>query len=279
MARIRTIKPEFPQSESMGRVSRDARLLFIQLWTLCDDEGRSRGDARLIKGLLYPYDEVKFSEIDGWLDELEREGCLVRYEADGSRYLSIRNWRIHQKIDKPTASKLPAPREPSGKPREDSREIREESSGDLDREGKGREGKGRDQGPISVAPDGAQAAAPPAVDDPVARVFDHWRTTHGHPQARLDAKRRRLIREALKGYDEASLCQSITGYLNSPHHMGQNDRSTRYDGIDLLLRDAKHIDAGLKFYAEPPRSDLSTLTRKNVAAIEEWRPPEMRNAS
>lgn len=36
MARIRTIKPEFPQSETMGRVSRDARLLFIQLWTVAE---------------------------------------------------------------------------------------------------------------------------------------------------------------------------------------------------------------------------------------------------
>ena len=41
MARIRTIKPEFPQSETIGKLSREARLLFIQLWTLADDEGMS----------------------------------------------------------------------------------------------------------------------------------------------------------------------------------------------------------------------------------------------
>ncbi len=46
MARIRSIKPEFPQSESMGNVSRDARLTFIQLWTLADDSGRLRGSSR-----------------------------------------------------------------------------------------------------------------------------------------------------------------------------------------------------------------------------------------
>ena len=33
VARIRTIKPEFPQSESVGRLSRDARLLFILVWS------------------------------------------------------------------------------------------------------------------------------------------------------------------------------------------------------------------------------------------------------
>ena len=109
-------------------------------------------------------------------------------------------------------------------------------------------------------------------------MFEHWRTVHGHPQAKLDAKRRKLIRDALKGYSEADLCQAISGYKNSPHHQGQNDKATVYDAIELLLRDAKHIDAGLRFYRDPPRTDLSTLTRRNVAAVENWVPPEMRAA-
>lgn len=115
--------------------------------------------------------------------------------------------------------------------------------------------------------------------DPVFRVFEHWKQAHSHPQARLDAKRRKLIRAALDGYTEADLCQSITGYLSSPHHMGQNDRATKYDGIELLLRDAKHIDAGLAFYRDPPPTHLSKLTRKNVDATRDWVPPEMRNGT
>ncbi len=31
MARIRTIRPTFPRSRSMGRISRGVRLLFVQL--------------------------------------------------------------------------------------------------------------------------------------------------------------------------------------------------------------------------------------------------------
>ena len=108
MARIRTIKPEFPQSESMGRISRDARLLFIQLWTLCDDSGRTRAASRMLASLLFPYDDDAPGLICGWLDELEREGCIVRYSADGSQYLQVCNWLIHQKIDRPSVSKIPA---------------------------------------------------------------------------------------------------------------------------------------------------------------------------
>ena len=113
MARIRTIKTEFPQSESMGRISRDARLLFILLWTLCDDEGRSRGSARLLKGLLFPYDELTFLDIEAWLAELEQEGCIVRYVENASEYLQVSNWLNHQKIDKPSKSKIPPPQESS----------------------------------------------------------------------------------------------------------------------------------------------------------------------
>lgn len=113
----------------------------------------------------------------------------------------------------------------------------------------------------------------------IAAVFEHWRTTHGYPRAKLDEKRRALIRKALATYSEADLCQSISGYLNSPHHMGRNDSCTKYTDLGLLLRDAQRIDAGLKFYTEPPRTDVSALTRKNIDATADWVPPEMRRAA
>lgn len=113
MARIRTIKPEFPKSESVGRLSRDARLLFIQLWPECDDHGRTRGASRMLASLLYPYDEDAPSLIDGWLDELIAEGCIRIYEVDGSRYLEVCNWLKHQKIDKPSKPVFPGAREAS----------------------------------------------------------------------------------------------------------------------------------------------------------------------
>jgi hypothetical protein len=82
----------------------------------------------------------------------------------------------------------------------------------------------------------------------VVEVFDHWKVTHGHDKATLDAKRIKLIRNALKLQPSDVLKRSISGYKNSPHHMGQNERQTVYDDIELFLRDAKHIDAGLKFF-------------------------------
>ena len=108
MARIRTIKPEFPQSESMGRVSRESRLCFILLFTLADDAGRLRGNSRMLASLLYPYDDDAKKVIDKWLSELHEEGCIVRYEIDGDQYIQINKWLQHQKIDRPSESKIPA---------------------------------------------------------------------------------------------------------------------------------------------------------------------------
>ena len=138
MARIRSIKPEFPQSESMGRVSRDARLLFILLWTTSDDHGRCRAHSRMLASLLFPYDDDAGDHLPDWLKELAKEGCITLYEHYGSQYLEITKWKKHQKIDKPSKPQFPGPDDLSQDTREVSREPREYSS----EESKGRDRRG-----------------------------------------------------------------------------------------------------------------------------------------
>lgn len=152
MARIRTIKPEFPQSESMGRVSRDARLLFIMLWTIADDAGRLRGNSRMLASLLFPYDDDAKRLIDGWLEELSSQGCLAVYMVGNDTYVEICNWLNHQKIDKPSRSKIPAFLESSRR----FAKVREGSSED---QRKGSEDQGGDQGKDHDAPAEAVATA------------------------------------------------------------------------------------------------------------------------
>ncbi|MFO1080839.1 MAG: hypothetical protein U1E23_09465 [Reyranellaceae bacterium] len=113
MARIRTIKPEFCESESVGKLSRNARLLFILLWTFVDDSGKSRASSRLLASRLYPYDDDAMEEIGGWLEELELGGHIRLYEVDGAQYLDIPKWLNHQKIDHPSKSRIPDFREDS----------------------------------------------------------------------------------------------------------------------------------------------------------------------
>ena len=139
MGRIRTIKPEFPQSESMGRISRDARLTFILLWTMADDAGRLRGHPKLVANLLFPCDDDAGENVETWLGELVQEGCIARYKADGHHYIEICQWRKHQKIDHPTASRFPENNQkilPLANPHEDSPlDLGRDLGGDQGEEG------------------------------------------------------------------------------------------------------------------------------------------------
>jgi hypothetical protein len=110
MARIRTIKPDFFTSLTIAELDWDERLTFIGLWTHCDDEGRCVADGRLLKAALWPLDdEVGPDQVEGHLESLQRHGLVQVYEVDGRRYLQVTRWDEHQRINRPTASKLPPP--------------------------------------------------------------------------------------------------------------------------------------------------------------------------
>ena len=89
---------------------------------------------------------------------------------------------------------------------------------------------------------GAQGAPVVASDD-VVLVFEFWKTAMKSPRSQLDSKRAKLIKAALKtGYTVEQLCDAITGCAKSPFHMGDNDRRAKYNGLDLILRNAEKID-------------------------------------
>ncbi|HUY08421.1 MAG TPA: hypothetical protein VMW80_03090 [Candidatus Dormibacteraeota bacterium] len=152
MSRIRTIKPEFWEDEGNGRLSPLARLLFIATFNMADDEGRLRWTPAYLKASAFMYDEG--IDVAALMRELEA-GPIRAYDASGERLAVIVNFRKHQVINKPSASKLRTPpellSEDSGNPtvafREDSRP-----------EGNGRERKGA----------GHARANPPADDEPKA---------------------------------------------------------------------------------------------------------------
>lgn len=100
MARIRTIKPEFPEDEKLGACSRDARLLFVLIWTLCDDHGRFRASAVFLRTHLYPYDlDIGPHDVAAWLEELTAKRRVQLYEVDGETYGHVVNWPKHQRVD------------------------------------------------------------------------------------------------------------------------------------------------------------------------------------
>lgn len=231
MARIRTIKPELPQSETIGRLSRDARLLFIQLFTIADDAGRARAASRLLASLLYPYDEDAGGLIDGWLKELEARNAIRRYEVDGSQYLEIVKWLEHQKIDRPSPSRLPACRERSEPPREASRAI------------------DADLGPTTCTLDQVPHTAAGAVAPPVACDFfdEFWKEypSRDGDNPKLPAK---LKFEALvkTGIDPALMIAGAKRYA-------ANARDKQQVGT-------KYIAHALKWLSEQRWADIAAVS-------------------
>lgn len=74
-------------------------------------------------------------------------------------------------------------------------------------------------------------------------VFKHWQKLTKHPGAILDPKRIKIIKNWLDiGYTADDLKQAITGCSKTDHNIGKNDRQTRYDSLELILRNGGNID-------------------------------------
>lgn len=94
MARARTIKPSFFDSEQVASCSVLARLTFTGLWCLADRDGKLQDRPRRIRAELFPYEADL--DLDAALDDLSRAGLIVRYEVDGERFMQIPGFKKHQ---------------------------------------------------------------------------------------------------------------------------------------------------------------------------------------
>lgn len=109
MARKRMVDPSIWQSEDFSKLSTLAKLVFIGLFSLADDEGRGRANPTYLKSSLFPYNEnLRSTDIEKTLSEISSNMSVVFYECNGSSYYSLLSWYIFQRIDKPTSSQLPS---------------------------------------------------------------------------------------------------------------------------------------------------------------------------
>lgn len=106
MARIRTIKPGFWKDEDLCALPEATHMLAAALINYADDDGYFNANPALIKGEFYPLREPSVSIHDS-LSELSRIGWIrLGKGADGKTYGHIRTFSVHQKINRPTPSKI-----------------------------------------------------------------------------------------------------------------------------------------------------------------------------
>ena len=107
MAKIRSIKPSFWEDEKIGSLPVEARLLYIGTWSFADDNGVLRGSPAYLRSQIFPYDEtVTAADVRRWVSTLVAGGMVVPFTYNGERYLVVRRFRDHQKIDARYATEL-----------------------------------------------------------------------------------------------------------------------------------------------------------------------------
>ena len=178
MARIRTIKPEFWQSESLAQCSPHARLLAIALLQLCDKNGVFLNVPMQVHAHAFPWEsEVN---IQALLGELEGVGYVNLYRVDGKRYGFIPGFCTHQRIQGKEAQSaghypLPNQADTEGKQRGVPGEYSGDSRGDTGK-GKEREKEREKENPLvdSDEPTDTQAKAKSAKNDTPPEFETLW---------------------------------------------------------------------------------------------------------
>ena len=288
--RIRNLKPEIWDSEDFLSLSDTGRLLFIGMISMADDEGRIKGSPdHLARKFLFGAGELAPKHaVHIALAEMEHRRMIQRYEVDGQYYTYLINWSTHQRVDRPSPSRHPSP-----PPVDESRVIAsdaESSHTTRARTGPVRSGSVPDPSrrpdvneevsvPSEPHSNESESAEPVSLlsEDALAVWKEYLTVTDRTAKTLLNAKRRRLITQALKQYGLDDTLAAVRGWRKSPYHCGENATRTTYNDIELLLRDAKHIEQFRDFERGAATAAANgTMRRPSVSESLRQRAAEMR---
>ncbi|GAA2266924.1 hypothetical protein GCM10010430_60070 [Kitasatospora cystarginea] len=113
--RIRTHKPEMSRDPKLAEVSLSAERTFVYMLNYVDDRGRVIDDAGILRGLIWKRKKswdgsVHTTErVEEDLRQLADVGLVCRYvnpADEGEELLHVVNFNKHQRIDKPSVSRL-----------------------------------------------------------------------------------------------------------------------------------------------------------------------------
>lgn len=238
----------FALADALGVSDNEALAIVVRLWAWTmryAARGRLAPGARTALGRAcggrgMSVDLVEVLVRTGWLDDL------------GQGELEVHDWSEHNgaavaKAEKDSERKRAA-RARRGDGAETARAGRADGAGN----GTGRDGTGHIttlSSELDLVPTESPDERRPAerleakLTDDEFQVWAHWKAVLRHPKAVATEARRKLIARWLPLYGVERLQRAISGCAKSPHHMGQNDRRTVYDSIELILRDSAHIES------------------------------------
>ena len=111
VGRIRTIKPEFFGSPDTVAAHPIVRLAYIGLWCFADDHGRGEYDEDVLKGFLFPRQNIAalsdgaFASIGDVLAGVVDAYGVVLYTVHGRSYFDVPSFGRHQRAYRGRESK------------------------------------------------------------------------------------------------------------------------------------------------------------------------------
>jgi hypothetical protein len=267
MAKIRQIKPGFYSSPKLAKCSVNARFTFIGLLVFSDDHGVHQASALRLRMEVFPGDSCTVEDVSSWIDELMCAGLVLTFAAAGESYWHIVNFSKHQKVSRPYYCFPEPPMQGTDMDKvllKHGRAVIEEcpnTPGNGNVYGNDN-GNGTDTGEAPASPhppSKPKIIASTQISTEVLAVFEHWAKVMNHSRAKLDKRRQVKIKQALDmGYTVDELKQAVDGCSLTPFNMSQNDRHERYDALDLILRDAEHIDRFMANAVNPPTDNKAS---------------------
>lgn len=213
----------FIKGQRINKLSLQAEAWFWRVFAVADDFGNYDADPELVKDATKGRRKVTTSQVERWLNEMESVGLISFYHDRAERYLHIYKFEITQPAGKngKRLKRFPLPGESDGI------QVNPDSSSASDNDP---HSDNHNDTKISLV-------------EQARRVFRFWAEFMKHPKAALDAKREKAITARLRdGYSVDDLILAVKGCKLTPHNMGKNDRNQVYDDIELICRDAAHVD-------------------------------------
>jgi len=98
MAKGRMLNKKISLDDAVNRLSCDtARLLYTWIISHLDQHGCFYGDANVVKNLIFPLrNDIKSRKVEQFLQEMESESLIQRYEVKKTRYIFCQNFTKNQ---------------------------------------------------------------------------------------------------------------------------------------------------------------------------------------
>lgn len=103
------VDPNFWGSEDVSRLTITGRLMLVGMFSNADDEGRGHASPAYLRSTIFPYDDIPLNDIRSCLSDIAQWIGVTLYEINGQSYYQFDRWTKWQRVDKPSASLLPAP--------------------------------------------------------------------------------------------------------------------------------------------------------------------------